>query len=146
MGFGFGAAIGAYFGTGKKSVLITGDGSFGMNLNELATAVSYNVPLVIVIVNNSALGMVRQMQTVFFDKRYSYTDINRKTDFVALAKAFGANGVAVKSINDLEEALKFAVSYDGPYVIDVSVDKDELVLPMISSEGDFDDMIVRNGK
>ena len=86
MGFGMGAAIGAAIATKKRSVLFTGDGSFGMNLNELATAVSHNVPMVIVVMNNKVLGMVRQWQTMFFDKHYSNTNLDsRKTDFVKLA-------------------------------------------------------------
>ena len=89
MGYGMGAAVGAAVATGRTSVLFTGDGSFGMNLNELATSVSQNLPLVVVIMNNGVLGMVRQWQTLFFDKHYSNTTLNRKTDFVQLAKAFG---------------------------------------------------------
>ena len=95
MGFGIGAAIGAAVGTHERSVLITGDGSFGMSLQELATAVTYNIPVVILILNNSVLGMVRQWQTLFFDKHYSNTTLNRKTDFAAVAKAFGADGEKV---------------------------------------------------
>ena len=93
MGFGLGAAIGAAIGSENKTVLITGDGSFGMNLNELATAVSYNANVVIVIMNNGVLGMVRQWQTLFYNKHYSNTTLNRKTDFVKLAEAFGLKGV-----------------------------------------------------
>ena len=89
-----GAAIGSCIGRGeKKTVLFTGDGSFGMNLNELATATSYNLPLVIVVMNNKVLGMVRQWQSLFYGKRYSNTTLNRKTDFVKLAEAFGATGL-----------------------------------------------------
>ncbi len=98
MGYGLGAAIGAAFGTGERSVLITGDGSFGMSLNELATAVTYNVPVVVIIMNNGVLGMVRQWQTLFYDKHYSNSVLDRKTDFVALAKAFGADGEKVSRI------------------------------------------------
>ena len=92
MGFGLGAAIGAATATGKKTVLVTGDGSFGMNLNELATAVSNQTPVVVFIMNNGVLGMVRQWQTLFFDKHYSNTTLERKTDFVKLAEAFGMPG------------------------------------------------------
>ena len=92
MGFGLGAAIGAAMGSGKKTVLFTGDGSFGMNLNELATAVSFDVPVIIVIMNNGVLGMVRQWQTLFYQKHYSNTTLKRKTNFKMLAEAFGANG------------------------------------------------------
>lgn len=145
MGFGLGAAIGAAYGTGERSVLITGDGSFGMCLNELATAVTYNVPVVILILNNGVLGMVRQWQTLFFDKHYSNTVLNRKTDFVALAKAFGADGETANSLAELETALSHAFSQVGPYVIDCAIEKDELVMPMLPPGGSMDDMIVKVG-
>ena len=145
MGYGLGAAIGAAFGTKERSVLVTGDGSFGMCLNELATAVSYNVPLVILIMNNGVLGMVRQWQTLFFDNHYSNTVLNRKTDFVALARAFGADGEAVSDTKALDEALKRAFDYNGVYVIDCAIDKDEFVLPMLPPGGSMDDIIVKVG-
>ena len=145
MGFGLGAAIGASFGTKERSVLITGDGSFGMCLNELATAVTYNVPIVILILNNGVLGMVRQWQTLFFDKHYSNTVLNRKTDFVALARAFGADGEAVSDADELDSALTRALNYNGPYVIDCAIDKDEFVLPMLPPGGSMDDIIVKVG-
>ncbi|MGN0169661.1 MAG: biosynthetic-type acetolactate synthase large subunit [Lachnospiraceae bacterium] len=145
MGFGFGAAMGAAFATKERSVLITGDGSFGMNLNELATAVTYQVPVVILILNNSVLGMVRQWQTLFFDQHYFSTDLNRKTDFVALAQAFGANGEAVSNAEELDAALSRAFEEKGPYVIDCTIDKDEFVLPMLPPGGSMDDIIVKVG-
>lgn len=142
MGFGLGAAIGAQKGSGEKTVLITGDGSFGMNLNELATAVSYNIPVTIVVVNNGVLGMVRQWQTLFFDKHYSNTTLNRKTDFVKLAEAFGAKGVRASNAQEFENAFKEAYNHNGPTVIDCIVDKDEFVLPMLPPGGSIDDIIV----
>lgn len=145
MGFGMGAAIGSAYGTGEKTVLITGDGSFGMCLNELATAVTYNVPLVILLMNNGVLGMVRQWQTLFFEKHYSNTVLNRKTDFVALAKAFGADGVTVNTVDELDSALKTAFSASSPYLIDCRIDKDEMVLPMLPPGGSMDDIIVKVG-
>lgn len=145
MGFGLGAAIGAAFGTGERSVLITGDGSFGMSLNELSTAVSYNVPVVIIIMNNGVLGMVRQWQTFFFDRHYSSSVLERKTDFIALAKAFGADGVKVSSLEEFDTALKKGFKYNGPFVIDCSIDKDELVLPMLPPGGSMGDIIVKVG-
>lgn len=145
MGFGMGAAIGSAYGTGEKTVLITGDGSFGMCLNELATAVTYNVPLVILLMNNGVLGMVRQWQTLFFEKHYSNTLLNRKTDFVALAKAFGADGVTVNTVDELDSALKTAFSASSPYLIDCRIDKDEMVLPMLPPGGSMDDIIVKVG-
>lgn len=141
MGYGFGAAIGASYGTGERSVLITGDGSFGMNLNELATAVRYNVPVVVIIINNGVLGMVRQWQTLFYDKHYSNSVLERKTDFSAFAKAFGADGEAVTTPEELDEALNRAFSCEGPYIIDCKIDKDEFVLPMLPPGGSMDDII-----
>ncbi len=143
MGYGFGAAIGAAYGTGERSVLITGDGSFGMNLNELATAVRYNVPIVVIIINNGVLGMVRQWQTLFYDKHYSNSVLERKTDFSAFAKAFGADGEAVTTPEELDEALKKAFNCEGPYIIDCKIDKDEFVLPMLPPGGSMDDIITK---
>jgi len=141
MGFGLGAAIGAQKASGKRTLLITGDGSFGMNLNELATAVSQNSPLVILIMNNNVLGMVRQWQTLFYGKRYSSSVLNRKTDFVKLAEAFGAEGMSVENEDELREALKKAFAFNGTFVIDCRVDSDEFVLPMLPPGGSIDDMI-----
>ena len=145
MGYGMGAAIGASIATGDKTVLITGDGSFGMDLPELATAVSYNVPVVVVIVNNGVLGMVRQWQTLFFDKRYSNTVLNRKTDFVKLAEAFGAPARRVTTPEEFEKAFAEGMKTNGPYVIDALIDKDEFVLPMLPPGGAIDDIIVKKG-
>ena len=143
MGYGLGAAIGAAYGTGERSVLITGDGSFGMNLNELATAVRYGVPVVVVIMNNGVLGMVRQWQTLFYNKHYSNSVLERKTDFAAFAKAFGADGETVTTPEELDEALGRAFATDGPYVIDCRIDKDEFVLPMLPPGGSMDDIITK---
>lgn len=143
MGFGMGAAIGAAFGTEERSVLVTGDGSFGMCLQELATAVSYNVPVVILIMNNGVLGMVRQWQTLFYNKHYSNTVLNRKTDFVAFARAFGADGEAVSTPEELDAALGRAFKTEGPYIIDCKIDKDEFVLPMLPPGGSMDDIITK---
>ncbi|MBQ8510875.1 MAG: biosynthetic-type acetolactate synthase large subunit [Clostridia bacterium] len=141
MGYGLGAAIGAAIATGDRTVLITGDGSFGMNLNELATAVTYNTPVVIVIMNNGVLGMVRQWQTLFYGGRYSNTVLGRKTDFVKLADAFGAEGCRVFTPAQFEEAFTKAMNHPGPYVIDTFIDRDEFVLPMLPPGGSIDDMI-----
>ena len=146
MGFGLGAAIGAAVGTGERSVLVTGDGSFGMCLNELTTAVTYNVPVVILLMNNGVLGMVRQWQTLFFNKHYSNTILDRRTDFVALARAFGADGEAVDTVAALDKAFEHAFSCDGPYVIDCRIDKDEFVLPMLPPGGSMDDIIMKVGE
>ena len=142
MGFGLGAAIGARVASGDTTVLITGDGSFGMNLNELATAVSHAVPLIIVIMNNGVLGMVRQWQTLFFGKRYSNTILtDRKTDFVKLAEAFGAKGYRAFTKEEFEAAFKEAVASQDVVVIDTAIDKDEFVLPMLPPGGSIDDII-----
>ena len=143
MGYGLGAAIGATVATGDKTVLITGDGSFGMNLNELATAVTYNTPIVIVLLNNGVLGMVRQWQTLFFDKRYSNTTLGRKTDFVKLAEAFGLEAERVSSIDEFEQAFKRGMAHNGPYLIDTLINMDEFVLPMLPPGGSIDDMITK---
>lgn len=141
MGYGLGAAIGASIAEGDRTVLITGDGSFGMNLNEMATAVTYNTPIVIVLMNNGVLGMVRQWQTLFFGQRYSNTVLGRKTDFVKLADAFGAKARRVTTIEEFRAAFEEAMKHDGPYLIDTIIDKDEFVLPMLPPGGSIEDMI-----
>ncbi len=142
MGFGLGAAIGAAVGTGEHTVLITGDGSFGMNLNELATAVTYRVPVTIVLLNNRTLGMVRQWQTLFFDHHYADTNLDvRKTDFVKLAEAFGAVGLRADTPEEFEAAFEKAIRSPEVTVIDCRVDKDEFVLPMLPPGGAIDDII-----
>ena len=143
MGFGLGAAMGAYVATKDPTILITGDGSFGMNLNELATAVTYKMPIVIVLMNNGVLGMVRQWQTLFFGKRYSNTVLERKTDFVKLAQAFGAEGYLAETPIEFRKAFQKAVKANGPVVIDVRIDKDEFVLPMLPPGGAIDDIITK---
>ncbi len=145
MGFGIGAAIGAAIATGEKTVLVTGDGSFAMTLQELATAVSENIPLVILIFNNGVLGMVRQWQTLFFDKHYASSVLERQTDYVALARAFGAEGERVLDLSGLKAALDKAFDSAGPYLIDCVIDKDEFVLPMLPPGGSVDEMIVKAG-
>ncbi len=146
MGFGLGAAIGAAFGSGERSVLITGDGSFGMSLHELATAVSNKVPVVILVMNNGVLGMVRQWQTLFYERHYSSTTLDRQTDFIAVARAFGAEGEKVSDLEALDKALETGFNYPGPYVIDCAIDKDEFVLPMLPPGGTMDDIIVKVGQ
>jgi len=143
MGFGLGAAIGSSMATDTRSVLITGDGSFGMCLNELATAVTYNIPVTVVIFNNHALGMVRQWQKIFFDGRYSNTTLDRKTDFVKLAQAFGAKGFKASDKKSFEEAFKKAYKIKGPAIIDLTIKTDSLVLPMLKPGGTFNNLILR---
>ncbi len=144
MGYGMGAAIGACISSGrKKTVLFTGDGSFGMNLNEMATAVSQKLPIIIVIMDNGVLGMVRQWQTAFYNKHYSETTLERKTDFPALARAFGAEGYLATSASELRDIMAKAVMTDGPVLIDCIIDEDERVLPMIPPGGAIDDIILK---
>ena len=142
MGFGLGAAIGAATATGKKTILVTGDGSFGMNLNELATAVTNQTPVVVFIMNNGVLGMVRQWQTLFFDKHYSNTTLERKTDFVKLAEAFGMPGYRAVNMAELKEVLPKAFAEKGPVLVDCDIDCDAFVLPMLPPGGCIDDIIV----
>ena len=142
MGFGLGAAIGASIAAGRKRVvLFTSEGSLGMNLTEMATAVTQNLPITIINLNNGVLGMVRQMQALSFDKRYSQTTLERKTDFPALAKAFGAEGYSAAGLSELENILK-STPANGPCLIDCPIDKDEKVLPMIPVDGDIRDMLI----
>ncbi len=146
MGYGLGAAIGAAVGSKKRAILVTGDGSFGMNLNELATAVTYNIPVVIVIINNGVLGMVRQWQTLFYGKRYSNTVLGRKTDFVKLADAFGLKGERVTTVQEFEKAFGNAYKSNAPYIIDTIIDMDEFVLPMLPPGGSIEDIITEKQK
>ena len=133
MGFGLGASIGAQLGKPDCKVInIAGDGSFMMNCNELATAVKNNLPIVVVIMNNNVLGMVRQWQTLFFDGRYSNTTLDRKTDLVKLAEAFGAEGYRVTEKDELEGVLEKALKSKGPVVIDYVIDNDKKVFPMVA--------------
>ena len=143
MGFGMGAAIGACVGTGRKTVLVTGDGSFHMNLNELCTAVSYKLPLVILLTDNNTLGMVRQWQTLFYGKRYSQTTLDRKTNYVKLAEAFGAKGLLLAKPEDADKVFSEAFAEDGPVLVDCKIDIDDKVLPMIAPGKSFDSIITK---
>ena len=143
MGFGYGAALGCQFAKPDRRVIhITGDGSFYMNLNEVATAVEYDLPVISIILNNSTLGMVRQWQTIFYDKRYSSTDINKKMDYVKVAEGFGAKGFRCETIKEFEEAFEEALKCKCPVWIECIIDKDLRVLPMIPAGGTIDDIIV----
>ena len=144
MGFGYGAAIGAQMALGRDArvVMLTGDGSFHMNLNEACTAVSYDLPIITVIFNNQVLGMVRQWQTTFYEKRYSDTDPHRKTDFVKLADGFGAKGYRAATPAEFKAAFADAMKQKGPSWIDCRIGKDEKVLPMIPGGGTVNDIIM----
>lgn len=141
MGFGLGAAIGSAMYTNERTVLFTGDGSFGMNLNELATAATQNLPIVIILMNNGVLGMVRQWQNLFFDKHYSQTVLERKTDFVKLAEAFGIKGYRISDVSHMKDVIDQAFKEKGPVLVDCCIDKDEFVLPMLPPGGSFEDII-----
>ena len=132
MGFGYGAAIGAQIGCPEKRVIhFTGDGSFHMNLNEACTAVSQDLPIITVIMNNRVLGMVYQWQTSFYGKRYAATTPERKTNFPKLAEAFGAKGFSASNPAEFEEVFKKALQEKGPVWIDCAISREERVLPMI---------------
>ena len=143
MGFGLGAAIGACVGTGRQTVLVTGDGCFHMNLNELCTAVSQKLPLVILLMDNNALGMVRQWQTLFYGKRYSQTTLDRRTDYVRLAEAFGAKGMTIAGEADILPVLKAAFAEPGPVLVDCKIGIDDKVLPMIAPGKSFDEIMTK---
>ena len=143
MGFGYGAAIGAQKALPDCRVIhFTGDGSFHMNLNEACTAVSENLPIITIIMNNSVLGMVYQWQTVFYDRRHSFTEPERKTNFPALAQAFGAKGYSATTPDEFAEVFAKALKEEGPVWIDCKIAQEELVLPMIPAGGVLEDMII----
>lgn len=132
MGYGLGAAIGAKVGRPDKVVVnIAGDGCFRMNMNEVATAARYNIPVIEVVINNHVLGMVRQWQTLFYGERYSATILNDAVDFVKLAEALGAVGMRVTKISELKETLEKAIALGRPVVIDCQIDRDDKVFPMV---------------
>lgn len=133
MGYGLGAAIGAQIANPDRTVInIAGDGCFRMNMNEIATAVREQLPLIQVVVNNHVLGMVRQWQNLFYEQRYSATVLNDNVDFVKLAEAMGATGIRATSQSEFEEAMKQALSMKTPVVIDAVIDSDDKVWPMVA--------------
>ncbi len=144
MGYGYGAAIGAQVANpNKKVVHFTSDGSLHMNMNELCTAVSYKLPIITVIMNNAVLGMVRQWQCSFYERRFSSSEPERKTDYVAVAKAFGGEGYHCETPAEFEEAMKKAICADGPVWIECKIDREERVLPMIPSGATVHDTIFK---
>lgn len=141
MGYGLGASIGAKMGRPDKTVVnIAGDGCFRMNMNELATAVRCNKPLIQIVLNNHVLGMVRQWQTLFYDHRYSHTILNDSVDFVKLAEAMGAKAIRVTTMDEVEPALKEALACPGPIVLDCIIDQDQSVFPMVPAGASIDDI------
>ena len=149
MGFGFPAAIGASVGNpNRPAVLLTGDGGFQMNMQEMATAMTEKIPVVICIFNNSNLGMVRQMQQLFYGKRYEITNLaaedgNYYPDFIKWAAGYDCKAIRVTEPEGVIPALKEARANDGPTVIDFLVSPDELVLPMVKSGTPLSDMILK---
>lgn len=132
MGYGMGAAMGAKVANPQRPViLVTGDGSFHMNMNEMAAAVSANIPIVILVFNNHVLGMVRQWQSLFYDHRYSNTSIDRQTDYVKLAEAFGGKGLRIKTRHDIKAVMEEALASKVPCIVDCWIDKDDCVYPII---------------
>ena len=141
MGYGLGAAIGAAIGSGKHVILVTGDGCFNMNLNELSTAVTENLPITILLMNNRALGMVRQWQKLFYNNRFSQTDIRKKTDYVKFAESFGAKGMKIEKEEDIMPVLKEALNTPSPVLVDCRISNDENVLPMIRPGASYETII-----
>ena len=140
MGFGLGAAMGAAASDpeGRPVALITGDGSFRMNLTELSTIGYYGIPVIVVIFNNGTLGMVRQWQTLFFGHRYSQTTLDRGPDFMKLAEAYGLSGTRVDTVEAFAEAFKTAVEKREPCIIECMLDIDEMVAPMVAPGSPID--------
>jgi acetolactate synthase-1/2/3 large subunit len=133
MGYGLGACIGAKVGNPDKVVVnIAGDGCFRMNMNEIATAARYNIPIIQIVFNNHVLGMVRQWQTLFYGQRYSQTTLNDSVDFVKLAEAMGAKAYRITKMDDVESILKEAIGINSPVVIDCQIASDDKVWPMVA--------------
>jgi len=145
MGYGFPAAIGAHFARPDETVVdVAGDGSFQMNIQELATVAHNNIPVKVVILNNMYLGMVRQWQELFYDRRYAYTELS-PVDFVKVANAYGVEGIRVEEKADVRGALETALSHDGPFVLDFRIEREENVFPMVPAGAAINEMIgVRN--
>ena len=143
MGFGYGASIGAKIARPDRRVVhFTGDGSFHMNMNEACTAVSFGLPIITVILDNHVLGMVRQWQTSFYGKRYSCTDLDRRTDYVKVIEGFGGKGFRCETLPELEKAMAEALKSDVPVWIHCLIDRDEKVLPMIPGGCTCDSIIM----
>lgn len=143
MGYGTGASIGAQVGIKDKQVVhIAGDGSFRMNCNELSTISYYNIPVIIVIMNNQVLGMVRQWQTFFYEQRYSQTTLDRGPDFVKLADAYGIAGYEVTTQEEFDEVFERACKEKSPVLIDCKINKDEFVFPMVPPGAPVNELIL----
>jgi len=143
MGYGFPAAIGAQVGNKDKLVMdIAGDGSIQMNIQELSTVANYNLPVKIIIINNRYLGMVRQWQEIFYNKRYSHVDLEGKQpDFVKIAEAYDILGLRAQKPAELKKVLEKTFAHNGPVVLDVVVNREENVFPMVPAGGVLNKMI-----
>lgn len=145
MGYGLGASMGAKYGKPDQVVFnIAGDGCFRMNLNELATASRYNVPIIQVVLNNHVLGMVRQWQTLFYDKRYSATILNDKVDFCKVAEGLGCKAIRVTKKEEVLPAIQEAIDYNGPIVIECIIQEDDKVFPMVAPGAPIDEVFDEN--
>lgn len=143
MGYGFPAAIGAQLAHPKETVFcISGDGSIQMNIQEMATAVQYKLPVKTAIINNRCLGMVRQWQQFFYERRYSESEMTILPDFVKLAEAYGAVGFATNKPSEVEPILKESLKVKGPVLIDFQVIQEENVLPMVPAGKGLDEMLL----
>ena len=141
MGYGLGAAMGAKIAKPEKTVInVAGDGCFRMNLNELATASRYNIPIVEVVINNHVLGMVRQWQTLFYGGRYSATVLDDKVDFVKVAEGLGCKAIRITKKEEVGPALEEAIAYGGPVVLDCQIDQDDKVVPMVPAGAAIDEV------
>lgn len=142
MGYGTGAAIGAQVGNPESRVVnVAGDGSFGMNCNELATIARYNLPVVILLMNNHTLGMVRQWQTLFFDNHYSETTLDGGVDWIKLAGAYGIEGRRIGLDDDPKTILQEALALHAPVVIECEIPTDDKAYPMVAPGASIDDML-----
>lgn len=145
MGYGLGASIGVQIGCPDKQVInIAGDGSFRMNLNELATAVEYNLPIVVLLINNHALGMVRQWQTLFYDRRYSETTLDGSLNYMKLADAFGMKGYTIAHKEEVEDILKTALKEEGPVLVNCEIHSDDKVFPMVAPGAPIEEVMLED--
>jgi len=141
MGYGFPAAMGAHYARPDQPVFdIAGDGSFQMNIQELGTVVHNRIPVKVAVLNNMFLGMVRQWQELFHNRRYSFTELP-PVDFVKIANAYGVDGMRVESPDQVREALKTAIETEGPFVLDFRIEREENVFPMVPAGAAINEMI-----
>lgn len=140
MGYGLGACIGAKLGKPECKVInIAGDGCFRMNMNELATASRYNIPIIQIIINNEVLGMVRQWQTLFYEKRYSNTVLKDKVDYLKVAEGLGCKAIRVTTKEEVAPAIEEALKAAGPVVIECLIESDDKVFPMVPAGAPIQD-------